>query len=82
MKISGNGWIVTGGLGGLGRVIATSLLAEGGSVVVSRLAEATSPSLLLESVSDPTVPPAVGCLAPRKGRGASETTQLLRLHLC
>lgn len=35
MKISGNGWVVTGGLGGLGRVIATSLLAEGGSVVVS-----------------------------------------------
>ncbi|KAK9898225.1 NAD(P)-binding protein [Cystobasidium minutum MCA 4210] len=34
MKISGNGWIVTGGLGGLGRVIATSLLAEGGSVVL------------------------------------------------
>ncbi|KAM0747658.1 NAD(P)-binding protein [Meredithblackwellia eburnea MCA 4105] len=34
MKISGNGWIVTGGLGGVGKACAINILKEGGHVAL------------------------------------------------
>lgn len=34
MKISGNAFIITGGLGGCGKSIAAAILAEGGHVAV------------------------------------------------
>lgn len=37
MKISGNAFIVTGGLGGVGKSVAAAILAEGGFVAVRPL---------------------------------------------
>lgn len=48
MKIPGNAFIITGGLGGVGKAMATSILAEGGFVAVRTLSSKLWRVLILD----------------------------------